>query len=191
MRHPAGSPPGFGVPLAPETSRLLVPKPGPRAPAAGSPPAKPPPAPTAAIPNSRCDRTGAPTRRARSRSAAPTPSIASPLERSLVFGQSHRAVQQHCRCFVHSAIPPLRRCPGPTAPAPRSAYIAPNHLFRTSAKDGRTKLTHGSKPRGIRSRPPDARGMAIPRASARNLRRFAPKRTCKGARPSCAAVSIR
>src|ERR1019366_9106055 len=60
------------------------------------------------------------------------------------------------------------------------AGLAPNHLFRTSAKDGRTKLTHGSKPRGLRSRPPDARGMAIPRASARNLRRFAPKRTCKG-----------
>jgi hypothetical protein len=60
------------------------------------------------------------------------------------------------------------------------AGLAPDHLFRTSAKDGRTKLTRGSKPRGVRSRPPDARGMAIPRASARNLRRFGPKRTCKG-----------
>ena len=50
------------------------------------------------------------------------------------------------------------------------AGLAPNHLFRTSAKDGRTKLIRGSKPRGLRSRPPDARGMAIPRASARNLR---------------------
>ena len=46
------------------------------------------------------------------------------------------------------------------------AELVPNHLFRTSAKDGRTKLTHGSRPRGLRSRPPDARGMAIPRASA-------------------------
>ena len=32
------------------------------------------------------------------------------------------------------------------------AGLAPNHLFRTSTKDRRTKLTRGAKPRGIRSR---------------------------------------
>src|SRR5262249_15331188 len=32
------------------------------------------------------------------------------------------------------------------------AGLAPYHLFRTGAKDRRTKLIHGSKPRGARSR---------------------------------------
>jgi hypothetical protein len=48
-----------------------APKPCPRAPALGSPPAEPPPVPAAAIPNSYCDQTGAPT--ARSRGVGPTP----------------------------------------------------------------------------------------------------------------------
>src|ERR1022692_722159 len=68
----AGNPPGFGGPPAPETSTPPAPGSGPRAPAAGSLPAEPPPAPDAAISSSRCDRTGAPTHRGCSRSAAPT-----------------------------------------------------------------------------------------------------------------------
>ena len=60
------------------------------------------------------------------------------------------------------------------------AGLAPNHLFRTSARDGRTKLPHGSALRDTRSRPPDAEGVATPSASAQSLRRFGPTGTCKG-----------
>ncbi len=49
------------------------------------------------------------------------------------------------------------------------AGLAPNHLFRTSARDGPTKLSHGSTSRVMRSRPPDTRGAATPRVSARAL----------------------
>src|SRR5271168_2033810 len=41
-----------------------------------------------------------------------------------------------------------------------------------ASKGGRIQLIHGSRPRGVRSRPPDARGVATPRASAQNLIRF-------------------
>ena len=47
------------------------------------------------------------------------------------------------------------------------AGLAPHHLFRPSVK-GRTDPAHPRfKPRGIRSRPPDRRGAATPRRSAR------------------------
>src|SRR5579872_4284372 len=38
--------------------------------------------------------------------------------------------------------------------------FAPHHLFRPGAKGGRIQLTRGSKPRGIRSRPPGLPGAA-------------------------------
>src|SRR5271170_5441804 len=38
-----------------------------------------------------------------------------------------------------------------------------------ASKGGRIQLIHGSRPRGVRSRPPDARGVATPRASAQTL----------------------
>src|SRR5215204_5372422 len=50
--------------------------------------------------------------------------------------------------------------------------LAPHHLFRTSAKARRTKLSRGSKPRVVRSRPADPRGVATPRGSTRNHQRF-------------------
>src|SRR5207245_577642 len=74
----AGSPAGFGAPLAPETSTPPAPGSCPPAPAAGSLPGEPPPAPTAATPSSRYDQTGAPAHRDRSRSAAPTRPAANP-----------------------------------------------------------------------------------------------------------------
>src|SRR5271154_7146140 len=38
-----------------------------------------------------------------------------------------------------------------------------------ASKGGWIQLIHGSRPRGVRSRPPDARGVATPRASAQTL----------------------
>jgi hypothetical protein len=73
----------------------------------------------AVIPSSRCDRNAAPTRRARSRSAAPAPPTASPLlvrSRVQINAASGPAARPRPRS---SATPP---CPGRVAPAPRSAY---------------------------------------------------------------------
>ncbi len=64
------------------------------------------------------------------------------------------------------------------------AGLAPHHLFRPSAKDGRIQLTRGSEPRGPRSRPPDRLGVATPRRSSRGLKRFGTNRPCKGFPPS-------
>gem|GEM_PF-2132231 len=120
-RPSAGSPPAFGVPPAPETSSPPAPESSPRAPAAGSLPAEPPPAPAAATPSSHCDRTGAPAHPARSRSAAPTPPIASPPpapSRVRTVAASGPAARPQPRS---SATPPLPPCPAPVAPAPRFA----------------------------------------------------------------------
>src|SRR5260370_45641 len=117
----AGNPPGFGAPPAPGPSWLPAPPPCLRAPAAGSHPAEAPPVPAAATPNSRCDRTGAPTHPARSRSPAPTPPPASPpptpspARSAVAIGPAPRPQLRS------SAISPLPLCPGPVAPAPRSA----------------------------------------------------------------------
>src|SRR3546814_4286742 len=51
-------------------------------------------------------------------------------------------------------------------------YTTLFRAFRTGAKDGRTRLSHGSKPRGDRSRPSDPRGVATPRGSTPKLARF-------------------
>src|ERR1035437_8959306 len=121
-RPSAGSPPDFGVPPVPDTSEPLAPGSCRRALVAGSLPAKPPPAPAVAKPNSRCDRTGAPTHQDRSQIAAPTPPAASPPPAPSRV-RSAAASGPAARPRPHSwAIPPLPPCPGPVAPAPRSAY---------------------------------------------------------------------
>src|SRR5260370_14514977 len=115
----AGNPPCFGAPPAPDTSTPPAPRSFPLAPPAEWLRAEPPPAPNAAIPSSRYDRTGAPTRRARSRSAAPTPPAACPppaQSRVRSAGARGPAARPQPRS---SATPLLPRCPGPVAPAPR------------------------------------------------------------------------
>src|SRR3546814_619416 len=60
------------------------------------------------------------------------------------------------------------------------AGLAPHHLFRTGAKDGRTKLSHGSGP-GLHgpARPILGWVATHPRISP-ILSRFGPSATCKG-----------
>src|SRR5712692_7526752 len=109
----AGNPPGFAGPPAPETSTPPAPGSCLRAPAVGWLRAKPPPAPAAAIPSSRCDQTGGPTRRGRSRNAAPTPPAANPPPaqfRVRIIAASGPAALPRPRS---SATPPLPPCPGP------------------------------------------------------------------------------
>src|SRR5579885_596055 len=117
----AGNPPGFGGPPAPETSTPPAPGSCPRAPAAEWLPAELPPAPVAAIPSSRCGRTGLPTHPARSRSAAPTPPAASPPRAQFRVGINAANGPAARPRLRSSAIPLLLLCPGPVAPTPESA----------------------------------------------------------------------
>jgi len=99
----------------------LAPGSCPRVSVVGSLSAGPPPTPGGATPSSRCGRTGVPTHRVRSRSAALTLLIASRLlapSRAPINASSDPAVP---RPPHPSARPPLPRCPAPTAPAQRSA----------------------------------------------------------------------
>jgi hypothetical protein len=78
--------------------------------------------PSAARPSSRFGRTAVLTHPADSRSAAPTPLATSPLRapsRVPTNAASGPAVRPQP---LPSARPPLPPCPGPTAPAPQSAY---------------------------------------------------------------------
>src|SRR5438445_12505615 len=112
----AGNPRYFGGPPAPETSTPPVPGFCPRAPAVGSLPAEPPPAPAAAIPSSHCGRTGALTRLAHSRSAAPTPPVTSqpPVRfRVRINAASDPAALPRPRSLATQLLPP---CPGLVVP---------------------------------------------------------------------------
>lgn len=60
-----------------------------------------------------------------------------------------------------------------------------------ASKGGRIQLIHGSKPRNARSRPPDRRGVATPRRSARNIIRFGMTDHARGGAVTSSIVSIK
>src|ERR1700722_443710 len=157
----AGNPPGFGAPPAPETSTPPAPGFCPRAPAAEWLPAEPPPAPAAAIPSSRCGQTGAPTHRARSRSAAPTrPAAIPPPARSRVRSVAASGPAARLRPRS-SAIPPPPRAPAQLLQRRNPLVAVDDHVtvrvvFGRHHHDGRLLAALGQR----RQQPPLPRRMA-------------------------------